>query len=38
LKAWRDPRALGAGDEFDRYPYLGSLSPTDFFDKPAAKK
>lgn len=38
LKTWRDPRALGGGDAFDRYPYLGSLSPTDFFDKPAGAK
>ncbi len=35
LKSWRDPRALGRGDEFDRYPYYGSLSTTDFFDKAA---
>lgn len=38
LKAWRDPRALGGGDEFDHYPYLGSLEPENFFDMPAAKK
>jgi uncharacterized sulfatase len=38
LKSWRDPRALGRGDEFDGYPYLGSLSETDFFDKPGATK
>ena len=35
LKAWHDPRALGQGDEFDRYPYYGSLEPTGFFDKGA---
>ena len=38
LKAWRDPRALGAGDEFDRYPYYGSMDPVGFFDKGAQKK
>ena len=38
LKTWRDPRAMGGGDEFDRYPYLGSLAPDDFFDKPASSK
>ena len=38
LKAWRDPRALGGGDEFDRYPYRGSLDEKDFFDKPGAAK
>lgn len=37
LKNWRDPRALGGGEEFDNYPYLGSRDATDFFDKPAAK-
>lgn len=36
LKAWRDPRVVGDGDVFDRYPYLGSKSAVDFFDKPAA--
>ena len=38
LKAWRDPRALGGGDEFDRYPYYGSQATTDFFDKGAGGK
>lgn len=38
LKAWQDPRALGAGDEFDRYPYYGSLEPAGFFDKGAGRK
>lgn len=38
LKSWNDPRALGRGDEFDSYPYYGSKSTKDFFDKPAAKK
>jgi uncharacterized sulfatase len=38
LKSWRDPRALGAGDEFDRYPYYGSRSTTDFFDKSAGDR
>lgn len=38
LKSWRDPRALGGGDEFDRYPYYGARGATDFFDKPAAKE
>ena len=33
LKEWKDPRVLGRGDEFDRYPYYGSESKTDFFDK-----
>jgi uncharacterized sulfatase len=36
LKAWRDPRAMGTGDEFDRYPYYGSRATTDFFDKPGS--
>jgi uncharacterized sulfatase len=36
LRSWHDPRALGAGDEFDRYPYLGSLDEKNFFDRPAA--
>ena len=35
LNAWKDPRALGRGDEFDTYPYYGSQDATDFFDKPA---
>jgi uncharacterized sulfatase len=38
LKAWRDPRAFGRGDEFDNYPYLGSLAEQDFFDKPGSQK
>ncbi len=38
LKTWRDPRAIGGGDEFDRYPYYGSVSTTDFFDKRANQK
>ena len=38
LKSWRDPRALGGGEEFDGYPYLGSRETTDFFDRPAAGK
>ena len=36
LKAWKDPRAMGAGDEFDEYPYYGSRDVTNFFDKSAA--
>jgi uncharacterized sulfatase len=35
LKTWRDPRATGGGDDFDRYPYYGSLEETNFFDQPA---
>ncbi|NDJ11007.1 MAG: hypothetical protein EBY17_07420 [Acidobacteriia bacterium] len=35
LKAWKDPRAMGAGDEFDEYPYYGSRDVTNFFDKSA---
>jgi len=38
LKSWRDPRVTGGGDQFDKYPYLGSLSEKDFFDKGAAPK
>jgi len=38
LRSWRDPRALGAGDEFDNYPYYGSRDTKDFFDKPATTK
>jgi anti-sigma factor RsiW len=26
LKEWRDPRVLGQGDVFDRYPYLGNAA------------
>lgn len=37
LKEWRDPRAAGGGDEFDRYPYYGSMEPTGFFDRGAKK-
>jgi hypothetical protein len=38
LKAWRDPRATGGGQEFDRYPYYGSRDPVGLFDKGAAEK
>jgi len=33
LKDWRDPRVLGQGDVFDRYPYLGGRATADFFQK-----
>ena len=35
LKSWRDPRAFGRGEEFDSYPYYGSLAEKDFFDAAA---
>ena len=38
LKNWRDPRVLGGADPFDSYPYYGSLSEKDFFDKGAGDK
>lgn len=38
LKQWQDPRGSGSGDEFDAYPYYGSRSKTDFFDKPGQNK
>jgi N-sulfoglucosamine sulfohydrolase len=31
LKEWKDPRALGGGDVFDSYPYLGGRATRDFF-------
>ncbi len=33
LKAWRDPRAMGLGDVFDKYPYVGGAATRDFFQK-----
>jgi N-sulfoglucosamine sulfohydrolase len=33
LKEWKDPRVLGGGDAFDRYPYLGENVLRDFFER-----